>query len=166
MAEQKNTWIVILIILILAAIAGGIYWWQTSKEDMESLDLTKVEVTDPDTSYEPNKELTEALELAENELSMSLFRGDAELAPTYDEFITAVNKAQDDLEVALGLYDEKDPEGDLDDIIKNLESVNDKLSMSLLRGDAELAPTYEEFYKNISNINQEFSTYMEEYRKL
>ncbi len=170
MAQQKNTWTVILVIIVLFVIAGGIYWWQTIQKDQEPLTSPEVEVTETETSYSPSEELNETLDLALDELRMSLFRGDAELAPTYEEFITNVNKAQDTLEEVVGLYKEESkgkniPE-ELANIFNSFESINDELRMSLLRGDAELAPTYEEFTENVRNISEEFSTYIEEYKKL
>lgn len=161
---------IILVIVLILVIVGGLYWWKTNQETTDVTDETTEEITETEDVYSPSVNLKNALEEAENDLAMSLFRGDAELAPTYEEFIVNVNNAQDKLQAALEDYNEesegKEVPDEVIDLLNNLETVNGDLSMSLLRGDAELAPTYSEFTETVRSINEKLGEHMEEIRVL
>ena len=99
---------------------------------------------------------------------MALMRGDAELAPTYEEAIVEVSKSQNKLQNAINLFESesagKNVSNDLSNSFAIFKKTNDDINMALTRGDAELAPTYEEFMINMGNISYEFRNAYEEYK--
>jgi cytoskeletal protein RodZ len=181
MSEQKSKSTIFLVIIILVVIVVGVYWWQTTQGEVveeptdeitdETAETEEAEVeTETEDAFVPSEDLKTSLDEAKEDLKMSLMRGDAELAPTYEEFIVDVNEAQDKLGAAIEDYKEeaegKEVPEEVIEVFTSLENVNDDLSMSLMRGDAELAPTYEEFVGTVTTIEADLSGYLEDVKSL
>ncbi|MBI96136.1 hypothetical protein CL656_03230 [bacterium] len=119
--------------------------------------------------YIPSQLFNQTLELSLSELQISLQRGDAELAPTYLEFFEKVQNARNTLNEAIDVYEaesvSKKVSSKFQKDIESFRMISNKITMSLKRGDAELAPTYSEFYSNVSDILQEFRKVLKEYKR-
>ncbi len=165
MDNQKKTGI-ILVVIILGLAVATIYFWQPAETTIDPPVDNPVEedstisADDEVIIYEPSSKLNSTLEEALDDLNFSLQRGDAELSPTYEEFMSNVSAANDKLHNALTMYEEesegKKVSQDISANFKNLKEINEDLNGSLLRGDAELAPTEEEFYDRVSEIAEDF----------
>ena len=118
-------------------------------------------------AYQPSKEVINELTKVQNDLSLSLMRGDAELAPTYEEFYSTVNGVSESLNTAIEKFENEASNKKISEKITSnlaaLKSVSSELQMSLFRGDAELAPTYEDFYKNVLKVQQELEKVLLEF---
>lgn len=108
--------------------------------------ITPLEIKDVPEVVQPASPLAEA----QNKLQSTLQRGDAELAPTYGEFMNKVSDAATQLSAAIDSEKEKGND------VSQFEVILGELNGSLMRGDAELAPTYEEFYVRVTEINSKF----------
>ena len=118
---------------------------------------TQVEIA----AYTPSEELNTTLANVSNELTTNLMRGDAKDDQTYEQAIIQMNKTQEKLATALEMYKNesqgKKISADLETIFNDFNTINNKLQMALMRGDAASAPTYDEFMISMTNIGDEFS---------
>jgi hypothetical protein len=98
-----------------------------------------------------NAELITELEDLQQDWSMALFRGDAELAPSYSEFLEDMRGISENLNTITDQYEVSD----------ELEELSRQLHSSLMRGDAELAPSYEEAMESAIDMRGEFDEILE-----
>jgi len=178
--KQSNVTLISVIFFLIIIVSGGIYLYvgvNIWEQKMKVFDVQEQkgqvdgggEVKGKE-GYVPSKELNDALDVVVNDLRMSLFRGDAELAPSYEEFVNNVIKAEGELESVVYIY-EKESKGkevalEVKNVFDNLGKIDDKLKMSLFRGDAELAPSYSEYVKTVIGINDELLKVVDEYDNL
>ncbi len=106
-------------------------------------DPTPLEIKDVQEVVQPAGPLAEA----QNKLQSTLQRGDAALAPTYGDFMNRVSDAANQLSAAIDSERTKGVD------VSQFEAILEELNISLMRGDAELAPTYEEFFATVGEIN-------------
>ena len=110
-------------------------------------------INDEATGVDADVQVMHSTPLAEIEdkWSSAVRRGDADSAPTYNEFMFDMNAVSESLQNLVAS----------NDVSSEIKDISERLTLSLKRGDAELAPTYEEALTDASNLLQEFRAAIE-----
>ncbi|MFA6474708.1 MAG: hypothetical protein WCV88_00730 [Patescibacteria group bacterium] len=112
----------------------------TTPTPVDPVKNTNVVTTVSDTT---SPELTDI----DTEWSTAMQRGDADAAPSYSEFMTAMSSVSTHLQTFIATHD---------DASIDIVNISQRLTTALMRGDADAAPTYHEATVTIANLLQEF----------
>src|SRR3989339_1299522 len=104
-------------------------------------------------SYKPSTEVLTELTNIVNDLNVSLMRGDAALAPTFEEYTKTVTKISTSLETTIRKFEaevanKKVPEKITLNLI-GLKSLANELKLAIKHTTAAPLITYEDFYKTV-----------------
>jgi|GEM_PF-2880478 len=144
-----------LLFVITAFLLTGCVKNQTAeKQDLPTSNDTVVEKSQ-NVEIQLSDERIKELQNINDRLAVSLMRGDASLAPTFEEFTLTVTDINKTLQATIKNIESeltgKDVPDDLNLKVIGIKAVYNQLRTALLRDKPENTPTPEEFYRSVQD---------------